>query len=287
MKAKKRNLIREMAEAFDLVNERRARRANVFGAAPDDLAAKGAKPFAHRDPAAEATPVRNIGALRAGGPEPDPFGPHHPYGPRAIDGPAPHGFEPHRPHEPLPPHLAYDPHPHPHHPHGVHVVPRPHPNRVVFDEDALMDALLTMGAPYILEDLLNAPSEVKLALSLALDVPVCFMPVDAAVPRRGWGNPLLGPGALAHLEETFRVNAKRIETELVGAPLHMTALVLALAGYRPNDEDGDPFAWAVDCEGPSDGIDDPNESGTRGRAEAEANGPVADALGTPDREGAR
>ena len=151
-----------------------------------------------------------------------------------------------------------------------------------------MDALLAMGAPYIVDDLVDAPSEVKLALSLALDVPVCFMPVDtAAAARHGWGNPLLGPGALAHLEETFRVNATRIEAELIGAPLHMTALVLALAGYRPNRKGNDPFAWAVDCEGPSDDIDDPNESGMREPAGSETSDAAADASGVSNREGAR
>lgn len=231
--------------------------------------------------------------------DPEPFGPHHPYGPKNLVGgprelryphhphPAdglrpPHGpHHPHLAHEPIPfdppaPHGLRPPH-EPHlieSPHGHHPVPRPRRARVSFDEEELAAALDRLGAKFLVDEVQAAPAEVKLALSLALRAPVRFMPADRGGAEEGWGNPLLDDDHLACLEDAFLVDRDRIKLELQGAPLHMTALVLALAGYgdrsdcavnvfgdpvpfRLDDKDDAPDPFDVDAEG-DDG--DPEES---------------------------
>lgn len=130
-------------------------------------------------------------------------------------------------------------HPGPHaHPgpgvHGHHPVPRPRRSRVLLDEDVLAEKLDAVGAAHLAEEIaVKAPAEVKLMFARVCDVPATIHgAADKHRAAAGWGNALLTPEAMDHLAKALDADPDAVRAELEGAPLHMTALVLALYGYR-------------------------------------------------------
>ena len=135
------------------------------------------------------------------------------------------------------------PHPGPHHGphahpgpgvHGHHPVPRPRRSRVLLDEDVLAEKLDAVGAAHLAEEIaVKAPAEVKLMFARVCDVPATIHgAADKHRVAAGWGNALLTPEAMDHLAKALDADPDAVRAELEGAPLHMTALVLALYGYR-------------------------------------------------------
>lgn len=171
------------------------------------------------------------------GPDPEPKSGPEPE-PEPDTGPEP-GADPKRPdHSP-----ASEPHPGPHHGphahpgpgvHGHHPVPRPRRSRVLLDEDVLAEKLDAVGAAHLAEEIaVKAPAEVKLMFARVCDVPATIHgAADKHRVAAGWGNALLTPEAMDHLAKALDADPDAVRAELEGAPLHMTALVLALYGYR-------------------------------------------------------
>lgn len=142
-------------------------------------------------------------------------------------------------------HLFDAPHLKPHHdncpdaPHPLcqnskHVLPlrdeSRHHQRVTLEPEALAEVLNQRGLTSATNSLKTAPAEVKIIISLLLNVPITFS--GEAQPRRertGFENPLLTGDRFDDLAVQLDVDSEQLYAELEGAPAEMLGIIMIIA----------------------------------------------------------